>query len=59
VGYFEPKPGDALNKPRQGSLVRKLGAEGGCALACGDRAVVELRAQRSVRLAGENDLVGL
>jgi len=58
VGDFKSKAGDPLHKPGEGSVIGYLGAEGGRTPACGDFAVVELRAERSVRLAGESDLVG-
>ena len=54
---FKPEFGDPLHKPREGSLVGKFGAEGSCVRAQADRAVVELRAECSVCLAGEGDLV--
>jgi hypothetical protein len=39
-------------------MVGYFGAEGGFIRACADFAVIELRAERSVRLAGEGDFVG-
>lgn len=56
---FKAKAGDPLHEPGEGSLVGQLGAEGGCVGACGDSAVVELCAQRSVCLAGESNLIGV
>jgi len=58
VDDLKPEFGDPLHKPREGSLVGQLGAECSCIRAQADFAVVELRAERSVRLAGESDLVG-
>jgi hypothetical protein len=54
---FKPEAGNPLHKPAQGGLVGQFGAEDGRVRARADRAFVELRAERSVRLAGENDLV--
>ena len=47
LDYFKTEADDPLYKPGEGSLVGQLGAEGGRIRACGDLAVVELRAQRS------------
>jgi hypothetical protein len=58
VDNFKPKVGHPLHKPREGSVVGYLGAEGSRIRAQADFAVVELRAERSVCLAGESDLVG-
>src|SRR5262245_2833421 len=57
VEDFESKAGDPLHELGERGLVGQVGAERSCARARGDRAVVELRAQDSVRLAGESDLV--
>jgi hypothetical protein len=57
VDDFKPKADDPLYEPGEGSLVGQLGAKGGCLWACGDLAVVELRAQRSAGLAAECDLI--
>ena len=54
---LKPKPGDPLHQPGQGSRVGQLGAKRGGVPACGDRAVVELCAQRSVCPASESDLI--
>src|SRR5262249_26437446 len=51
---FEPKAGDPLDEPGERGLVGHLGAQGGRVRARGDLAVVELRAQRAVCLAGES-----
>lgn len=59
VDDFKPKAGYPLHKPRQGSLVGDLGAEGSCTGARGDCAVIELCAERPVCLAGESDLIGV
>jgi hypothetical protein len=56
VDDFKPEADDPLYKPGEGSLVGQLGAECGRLRACGDLAVVELRAQRSAGLASETDL---
>jgi hypothetical protein len=53
----KPEAGDPLYEPGEGSLVGQLGAEGGRVRACGDLAVVELRAQRPAGLAAESDLI--
>ena len=42
---FKPKAGEPLHKPREGSVVGYLGAEGSCIRAQADFAVVELRAE--------------
>ena len=57
IDYFKTEADDPLYKPGEGSLVGQLGAEGGRIRACGDLAVVELRAQRSADLAAESDLI--
>ena len=57
IDYFKTEADDPLYKPGEGSLVGQLGAEGGRIRACGDLAVVELRAQRSAGLAAESDLI--
>jgi hypothetical protein len=57
VDDFKPELGDPLHQPGEGSLVGYLGAEGSRIRAQADFAVVELRAERSVCLAGEGDLV--
>jgi hypothetical protein len=57
IDYFKTEADDPLYKPGKGSLVGQLGAEGGRIRACGDLAVVELRAQRSAGLAAESDLI--
>jgi hypothetical protein len=57
VDDFQSKAGDPLHELGERGLVGQVGAERGCALARRDRAVVELRAQYSICLAGEGDLV--
>jgi hypothetical protein len=54
---FQPKADNPLHKPAQGGLVGQFGAEDGRVRARADLAFVELCTERSVRLAGENDLV--
>jgi hypothetical protein len=58
VDDFKPEADDPLDKSGEGSLVGQVGAEGGRLQVCRDRAVVELRAQRSAGLAAERDLIG-
>jgi hypothetical protein len=57
IDDFKAEADDSLYKPGEGSLVGQLGAECGRLRACGDLAVVELRAQRSAGLAAESDLI--
>jgi hypothetical protein len=57
IDHDKSQSDDSLYQPGEGSLVRQLGAEDGRVRACGDLAVVELRAQRSARLAAESDLI--
>jgi hypothetical protein len=57
VDDFKPEADDPLYKPGEGSLVGQLSAERRRLRACGDLAVVELRAQRSAGLAAETDLI--
>lgn len=57
IDHDKSQADDPLHQPGEGSLVRQLGAEDGRVRACGDLAVVELRAQRSARLATESDLI--
>ena len=57
IDDFKAEADDPLYKPGEGSLVGQLGAECGRLRACGDLAVVELRAQRSAGLAAESDLI--
>jgi hypothetical protein len=57
VDDFKPEAGDPLHKPAEGSLVGQFGAKGGPVRAGSDLAVVELRAQRTVCLAAETDLI--
>ena len=57
VDDLKPKADDPLYKPGECGLVGQLGAEGGHLRACGDLAVVKLRAQRSAGLAAESDLI--
>jgi hypothetical protein len=54
---FKPEADDPLHKPAQGSLIGQFGAEDGCVRARADLAFVKLCTERSVRLAGEDDLV--
>ena len=54
---FKPKADNPLHKPAQGGLIGQFGAEDGRVRARADLAFVELCTERSVRLAGENDLV--
>jgi hypothetical protein len=57
IDDLETEADDPLDKPGKGSLVGQLRAEGGRIWACGDLAVVELRAKRSAGLAAESDLI--
>jgi hypothetical protein len=57
IDHDKSQSDDSLYQPGEGSLVRQLGAEDGRVRARGDLAVVELRAQRSARLAAESDLI--
>ena len=57
MGDFQPQVDDALDEPRQRTLVGQLGAQGGHAWAAGDLAVVKLRADRWAGPSGEADLV--
>jgi hypothetical protein len=59
VDHFKPEAGDALHEPGEGCRIWQLGAKGCRARAYGDLAVVEFRAQRGARLAGEGDLICL
>ena len=54
---FKPKADNPLHKAAKGSLIGQFGAEGGGVRARADLAFVKLRAERSVCLASENDLV--
>jgi hypothetical protein len=54
---FKPKADNPLDKPAQGGLIGQFGAEDGRVRTRADLAFVELRTERSVRLADENDLV--
>lgn len=58
MDYFEPMASDSLYKLAKRSLVGYVGAEDSCTRACSDFAVLELCAERPVRLAGEGDCVG-
>ena len=54
---FKPKADNPLHKAAKGSLIGQFGVEGGGVRARADLAFVKLRAECSVCLAGENDLV--
>lgn len=57
--HFKPQAGQPLHEPEEGSLIWQLGTKGCRARANGDFAVVEFRAQRGARFAGESDLIFL
>jgi hypothetical protein len=57
IDDFKTEADDPLYKLGEGSLVGQLCAESGRIRACGDLAIVELRAQRSAGLAAESDLI--
>jgi hypothetical protein len=59
VHYVKPETGDPLHETAQGDLIGQVGTQGRRVRADGDLAVVEFRAQRPARAAGERDLVCL
>jgi hypothetical protein len=59
IDDLKPEAGDPRYKSGQGSLIWQFGAEGCRTRADADLAVIEFRAQRGTRLAGESDLICL
>ncbi len=59
VDDLKPEAGDPQYESGQGCLVGQLSAEGCCARAYGDLAIIEFRAQCGACLTGERDLICL
>jgi hypothetical protein len=59
VHYVKPETCDPLHETAQGDPIGQIGAQGRRVRPDGDLAVVEFRAQRRARPAGESDLVCL